>query len=163
EECIMSTGARITGLILLILTLLTPLLGWQLYRKALRDEHKQDAMANLLSATSSGDVKAAQSALALGADVNGAPNWGTKPLLHAADNGQTAMVSFLLAKGANIRATDPSHQTALIVAFQNNRWDTVNLLLDRGADANDQDSNQTPLLILAAERGRPGLAKRLVE
>lgn len=96
-----------------------------------------DADKALLGAIRGGNLKAAEQAIAQGANVN---DQGALPLYVAAQEGRFEMVKFLVEKGANINGVMAYGQVAtpFRVAIRNvNRsgsYDMVNYLLGLGAD-----------------------------
>jgi len=82
-----------------------------------------------------GDVNAARSFLAKGADVNTRYLGGLTPLHQAASRGNVEMMKFLLENGANINIISVG-MTPLDIAIYNRHTDAVLFLIQRGADVN---------------------------
>ena len=60
-----------------------------------------------------GDADAARDAIAAGADVNKAYNYGRTPLQRASANGHGSVVSVLIGAGADVNKVDNNGQTPL--------------------------------------------------
>jgi len=110
------------------------------------------------------DLKAAESLVRGGADVNATTRYGVPPLALAATNGNAAMVELLLKAGANPNATQAEGETVLMTAARTGVPAAVKSLLAHGADVNAKESwrGQTALMWAAAE-GHPEAVQLLLE
>lgn len=124
-----------------------------------------DANKTLLGAIRGGNVKAAEQAIAQGANVN---DQGALPLYVAAQEGRFEMVKFLVERGANINGVMAYGQvaTALRVAISNaNRsgsYDMVDYLLKFGADPAAGGIRSFSPLTAAVRTGRLDQVKKIV-
>ena len=92
----------------------------------------------LHQAAKRGDVNAAKTQFAEGANPNSIDAQGFPPIFYAASAGQTEMVELLLAKGAAVNYRGPSGQlpTALHMAAFHGHKEVVATLIAHGADVN---------------------------
>jgi uncharacterized protein len=86
-------------------------------------------------------------------------------LLAAAYGNHVAAARELIAKGADVNAKDGSEQSAYLIATSEVGDDPrlLELTLASGADVNAKDSYDGTALIRAAERGYPGIVRRLLD
>jgi uncharacterized protein len=112
-----------------------------------------DGTTPLHRAVHRGDVKAVDSLIRSGADVNAANRYGVPPLSLAATNGDAAVLELLLKAGANPNSTQSEGETALMTAARTGIPAAVKTLLAYGADVNAKESwrGQTALMWAAAE------------
>jgi uncharacterized protein len=112
-----------------------------------------DGTTPLHRAVHRNDVKAAETLIRAGADVNAANRYGVPPLSLAATNGNAALLELLLKSGANPNATQSEGETALMTAARTGIPAAVKALLAHGADVNAKESwrGQTALMWAAAE------------
>ncbi len=98
-------------------------------------------------------MKAVESLIRSGADVNAANRYGVPPLSLAATNGNAAVLELLLKAGANPDATQSEGETALMTAARTGMPAAVKTLLAHGADVNAKESwrGQSALMWAAAE------------
>ena len=91
-----------------------------------------DKNAQLIQALKNGNLRAVQTALANGADVNAKliTSTGTTALMLAAQDGHTEIVKLLLEKGADVNVKTTTGITALWMASQNGHTEVVKLLLE---------------------------------
>lgn len=180
----MSKRAKIVGLILILLILMLPILGWKLYQKADRDLHTRNAAFDLESAIQQGNLAQVKAKLDAGIPVDIKDESGQTPLMTAAMNGKPEIVTYLLSRGAKIDLTDtltPQERkqgqlspgqaggvgrTALCCAIQYDQWDTAKLLLTKGANVNIKDVNKRTALsyvmgTIANGRGTSGADKEV--
>ena len=101
----------------------------------------------LSDAAESGDIKAAEEAIAAGADIRtGDPNqYGDSPLHKAAKSGHTELVLLLIENGADVNAKDKWGVTPLHWAARKGRKEIAELLINKGADMNAKGYYGTPL------------------
>ena len=112
-----------------------------------------DGTTPLHRAVHRNDLKAAQSLIRSGADVNAVNRYGVPPLSLAATNGNAAMLELLLKAGAKPDAMQSEGETALMTAARTGIPAAVTTLLAHGADVNAKESwrGQTALMWAAAE------------
>ncbi|MGI8744618.1 MAG: ankyrin repeat domain-containing protein [Bryobacteraceae bacterium] len=125
---------------------------------ALADE----ASDKLFAAIRNSDLKAINSLLASGSDVNSRDKRGTTPVMYAAAYGSFDAMKLLIDKGAGVNAKSDFGVTALMWAV--NDLNKVRLLLDKGADVNAKSKmGRGPLLMAAKDdRGLP-VVKLLID
>ncbi|OIQ92587.1 phosphocholine transferase AnkX [mine drainage metagenome] len=98
-----------------------------------------------------GNLKAVDSLLAAGADVNAPDILGRTALHVAAFYNRKQIAALLLAHGADVKASDSEGLTPLHAAVLAANADIATLLLDKGADVNAvTDTGKTPLHLAAA-------------
>lgn len=99
------------------------------------------------------DLKAADTLIRSGADVNAVNRYGVPPLSLAATNGNANMLALLLKAGANPDAMQSEGETALMTAARTGVPAAVTTLLAHGADVNAKESwrGQSALMWAAAE------------
>lgn len=103
-------------------------------------------LRDLLTAARLGDVAGIGSALAAGADVNGAdPHLGQTALMRAAMFGQAETTAALLAAHARVDAAATDGRTALHWAAVGGSADVVRLLVKAGSAVNAVAVDETPL------------------
>jgi Ankyrin repeats (3 copies)/Ankyrin repeat len=107
------------------------------------------------------DPGAIRTALATGADPDGADTTGATPLMHAAAVGSLDAVRVLLDAGANVNAAAADGTTALMWATAD--AGKVSLLLARGADINATAKDGTTPLVAAAQRGAADVVRLLIQ
>ncbi|CUQ67498.1 ankyrin repeat domain-containing protein [Candidatus Nitrospira inopinata] len=107
----------------------------------------------LREAIVNGDSTQAAAALAQGAKVETADEFGMTPLLLAVKHGHRPTVELLLEKGADLSRARHDGLTPLFMAIREGRVDMVALLLEKGADVNVRGaiSSVTPLHVGAYE------------
>jgi uncharacterized protein len=112
-----------------------------------------DGTTALHRAVHRNDLKAADTLIRSGADVNAVNRYGVPPLSLAATNGNATMLELLLKAGANPDATQSEGETALMTAARTGIPAAVKTLLAHGADVNAKESwrGQTALMWAAAE------------
>lgn len=112
-----------------------------------------DGTTPLHRAVHRNDVKATDTLIRSGADVNAVNRYGVPPLSLAATNGNAAVLELLLKAGANANATQSEGETALMTAARTGVPAAVKTLLKYGADVNAKESwrGQTALMWAAAE------------
>jgi ankyrin repeat protein len=112
-----------------------------------------DGTTPLHRAVHRNDLKAVDTLIRAGADVNATNRYGVPPLSLAAMNGNAAILERLLKAGANANATQSEGETALMTAARSGVPEAVQVLLAHGADVNAKESwrGQTPLMWAAAE------------
>jgi ankyrin repeat protein len=112
-----------------------------------------DGTTALHRAVHRNDVKAAESLVRAGADVNATNRYGVPPLSLAATNGNAAIVELLLKAGANPNASQAEGETVLMTAARTGVAAAVKALVTHGADVNAKESwrGQTALMWAAAE------------
>jgi cytohesin len=103
-----------------------------------------------------------------GADLNRGNNQGMTALMVAAAASNTLAVEKLLALGADPAREDRDGLTPLIHAVQfgeddENSLKTLDLLLSAGSDAEKKDIGGATPLMHAALRGKPEIARRLLD
>jgi len=112
-----------------------------------------DGTTPLHRAVHRNDLKAAESLVRGGADVNASNRYGVPPLALAAVNGNAAMLELLLKAGANPNAAQSEGETVLMTAARTGVAAVVKTLLEHGADVNARETwrGQTALMWAAAE------------
>ncbi len=109
-----------------------------------------------------GDVKAAQSLIASGADVNAFDATGMTPLMIAASEGKTAIAELLIQAGADVKLAGQDGTTALMRAASANRIDILKLLMTKGADVNMKNTGGMTALMVAAFGGYSDAVRQLI-
>ncbi len=133
---------------------------------ATQSEKNSKLFDDLLSAIATGNLAAAKTAIAKGADVNGKDETGATPLMFATESGDTNLAAFLLEQGARRDTTYPSDgSTPLILAAQRGFEDLVKLLATKETlnMVSDNASGNISALSIAAQNGHTGIVKILVE
>ena len=116
----------------------------------------------LIEAVRRGDVKAVDSLLTQGADVNTRQGDGATALHWAAHQDDRALVERLLRAGADVGAANDLGVTPLLLACTNGSAPIVETLLAAGADPNaTAQGRETPLMV-ASWTGNAEVVKRLV-
>ena len=112
-----------------------------------------DGTTPLHHAVHRNDLKAAESLVRGGANVNATNRYGVPPLALAATNGNTAMLDLLLKAGANPNAAQSEGETILMTAARTGVASAVKTLIAHGADVNAKETwrGQTALMWAAAE------------
>jgi ankyrin repeat protein len=112
-----------------------------------------DGTTPLHRAVHRNDLKAAETLIRSGADVNAVNRYGVPPLSLAATNGNATMLELLLKGGANPDSTQSEGETALMTAARTGIPAAVKALLAHGADINAKEAwrGQTALMWAAAE------------
>ena len=108
-----------------------------------------------------GDADAARDAIAAGADVNKAYNYGRTPLQRASANGHESVVSVLIAAGADVNKAN-NGETPLHGASRNHcHASVVTALAEAGADVHKKDVAGNSPLDMLSRRGLGELAESL--
>ena len=112
-----------------------------------------DGTTPLHRAVHRNDLKATESLVRSGADVNAANRYGVPPLALAATNGNAPILELLLKAGANPNAMQAEGETVLMTAARTGIAAAVKTLLAHGADVNAKESwrGQNALMWAAAE------------
>lgn len=117
----------------------------------------------LILASRRGDLKAVQTLLAGGADVNAANEKGFTSLMAASQEGHVEVIKALSAnKKLDLEAMNWNMDTALMLAVQNNQLEAVKALLAIGAQPNYAKAGMT-VLIAASYKGNPDIVRALLE
>ncbi|KAJ5668101.1 uncharacterized protein N7477_006671 [Penicillium maclennaniae] len=102
--------------------------------------------SSLMEVVDIGDIEAARTLLANGANPNGNDKVpGMRPLIIAAQRGWTSMVELLLSNRAATEVLDSLGCSALYCATIENHVEVVRLLLSHGANANKQAGGSSAL------------------
>lgn len=111
-----------------------------------------DGTTALIWAAHVNDLKAAETLIRGGANVNAANLYGVTALSEAAGNGNAALIAKLLAAGADANAASPEGETALMLSARSGSVDAVRVLLEHGANVNAKEGwkGQTALMWAAA-------------
>ncbi|HLM62156.1 MAG TPA: ankyrin repeat domain-containing protein [Pyrinomonadaceae bacterium] len=117
----------------------------------------------LLKAASEGDSELLKLALAEGADIDAANDFGSSALICAATKGHLEIIRLLLANGANINHRSQYEISALQQAVSWQHFEAVQTLLDYGADVNERGNVGTTPLMIAAARGNMMITRLLLE
>jgi len=124
---------------------------------------------DLIEAIENGNLKAAQSALRNGADVNkvGERDSFRTPLMIAADEGKENLAKLLVEYGADVNAKDLGGDTALMWAANGGHLNVVEFLVEHGANVNAASPHYanagSTALIYASERGHVTMVKYLIK
>jgi ankyrin repeat protein len=102
-----------------------------------------DAGRALRDAIVSGDLKAVQTLVEKGADVNAAVDEAT-PLMNAAYYGHTGILRFLLEKGADANQRNSQDWSPLMAAAKGGSADAVKLLIEKGANVRARKTEIDP-------------------
>jgi ankyrin repeat protein len=86
------------------------------------------------AAVKAGDVKALDTLVDAGADVDARDEHGQTALMIAAREGHTPIVRLLVSRGAGLNHTAKFNLSALMLAVLNGRDAIVGVLVDAGAD-----------------------------
>jgi ankyrin repeat protein len=173
---------KITGLVLLAVTLTASAFG--VTRAALADaaEHRDKAAIRTLLQTGA-DVNAAQvdgttalhwaayhddvETVALlvraGANVNAVNRYGVPPLAQACTNGNAVIVNRLLEAGADANATMKGGESVLMLAARSGDLETVKVLLARGANPQSRERLGQTALMWAAAEGHTAIVRALID
>src|SRR5262249_575678 len=120
--------------------------------------HAADAKEALWAAARTGDVKALESLLEKGADVNATNEIGISALWLAASKGHLEAVKVLIKHKADVNVRDGIwYQTPLSQAARRGLLEMTKVLLDAGAEGADE------LLAGAAGRGQVGIVPLFLE
>jgi ankyrin repeat protein len=122
-----------------------------------------DGTTALHDAVRQGDLKAVETLLTRGADVNATTRYGITPIGLAALGGNVTILRRLIDAGAKPDTATPGGETALMTAARTGNVEAVTLLLDRGANVNAKDvvRSQTALMWAVTE-GHAAIVKLLV-
>ncbi len=121
------------------------------------------AGTSLVEVTKTGDVKAAQTLLKSGSDINQTSADGTTALAHASHRNDLPMVDLLLQAGADVNIANDLGATALYLAAASADEGLIKKLLDAGANPNaGLLSGETPLMA-ATNRGKMATVKLLLD
>jgi ankyrin repeat protein len=124
---------------------------------------------DLIEAIENGNLKAAQSALRNGADVNkvGLSDSFRTPLMIAAAEGKENLAKLLVEYGADVNAKDLYGDTALMWAVHGGHLNVVEFLVEHGANVNAAATYITnagsTALIYASEKGHVNVVKYLIK
>lgn len=124
---------------------------------------------DLMKAIENGNLKAAQSALRNGADVNemGRESPYRTPLMIAADEGKENLAKLLVEYGADVNAKDIVGDTALMWAANGGHLNVVEFLVEHGANVNAAATGHicagSTALIYASEKGHVNVVKYLIK
>ena len=124
---------------------------------------------DLIEAIENGNLKAAQSALRNGADVNkvGRSDSFRTPLMIAAAEGKENLAKLLVEYGADVNAIDVGGDTALMWAANGGHLNVVEFLVEHGANVNTAATHYTnagsTALIYASEKGHVNVVKYLIQ
>jgi len=124
---------------------------------------------DLIEAIENGNLKAAQSALRNGADVNkmGYESPNRTPLMIAAEEGKENLVKLLVEYGADVNAKDHYGDTALMLAANAGHLNVVEFLVEHGANVNAVAAGYiyagSTALIYASEKGQVNVVKYLIK
>ena len=123
----------------------------------------------LIEAIENGNLKAAQSALRNGAEVNkmGCESPNRTPLMIAAYEGKANLAKLLVEYGADVNAKDHLGDTALMWAANSGHLNVVEFLVEHGANVNAAAIGPiyagSTALIYASERGHVKVVKFLIK
>ena len=124
---------------------------------------------DLIEAIENGNLKAAQSALRNGADVNkmGCESPYRTPLMIAAEEGKENLAKLLVEYGADVNAVDHYGDTALMWAANDGHLNVVEFLVEHGANVNAAATGLIyagfTALIYASEKGYVNMVKYLIK
>jgi hypothetical protein len=122
-----------------------------------------DNSAALVTAATKGDVAAAKSLLAGGADSNSHDANGYSALNWAARNGHLDIARLLIDQGADVNAhANPRRWTPLMNAAGMGHDDIAKLLVSRGANVNVLDATGAQALLWARTQARSSLMTYLL-
>ena len=121
-----------------------------------------------------GDLKAAESLLDAGADVDSDVKWGMTPLMFASAEGHMDLMRLFLERGADVNKCDPHNRNALLysVAYEykeNSPAEAeahrgrVELLIGHNADPLSKDGEGKNAVSIAALNGHAALVRFLAE
>jgi ankyrin repeat protein len=99
------------------------------------------------------DVKAVESMIRAGADVNGFDETHMTPLMIAASEGRTAVAKLLIAAKADVNLAGDDGATPLMRAASADRRETMQLLIANGANVNAKSAGGMTALMTAAFGG----------
>ncbi|MEZ6060565.1 MAG: ankyrin repeat domain-containing protein [Planctomycetaceae bacterium] len=119
------------------------------------------ATETLLRCCRSGDVQAAQSALADGADCNAADKQGQRAISVAIESGHEQVVELLLDAGVDPLGSGTNGP--LFTAVSSGQPSCVGLLVQYGADPNSAGNRGVPPLEVAIRKGDVQSAEALIE
>ncbi|WPR64631.1 ankyrin repeat domain-containing protein [Glutamicibacter protophormiae] len=112
-----------------------------------------DQTAALQTAVDSGNLAAAQAAVAAGADANARFADQTPLLVRAVKNEDTSMAALLVKAGADVNAKDPIQDSAFLYAGAEGLDEILELAIAHGADVASTNRYGGTALIPAAEHG----------
>jgi ankyrin repeat protein len=92
--------------------------------------------AALFAAAQTGDLVAANAAVAAGADVNAANPYNVTPLLEATGQGHVELARFLVTRGAEIDYTGMAEGSPLMLAAFIGQLELLQAFLEAGANVN---------------------------
>jgi Ankyrin repeats (3 copies)/Ankyrin repeats (many copies) len=122
-----------------------------------------DNSAALVTAATKGDIAAAKSLLAAGADSNSHDTDGYSALNWAAYHGHLDIAKLLIDQGADVNAHgNPKRWTPLMNAAGMGHDDVAKLLVSRGADVNVLDATGAQALLWARAKARSSLMSYLL-
>ncbi|RBM01154.1 hypothetical protein C1H84_10250 [Glutamicibacter soli] len=122
-----------------------------------------DQTAALQTAVDSGNLAAAQAAIASGADANARFADQTPLLVRAVKNEDTSMAAVLVKAGADVNAKDPIQDSAFLYAGAEGLDEILELAIAHGADVACTNRYGGTALIPAAEHGHTETIKILLE
>src|SRR5436190_6838814 len=157
-----SRVAAVTGLLLILASIMPPWVSMRASRKA---ELRETRNNELIAAASDGDVTAVRRLLDEGAEVEAGDNAGWTSIIQAARSGHNEVVRLLLEHGANPNVVEHGNQdmTPLHWAATSNNIDCVKTLLEHGADLNATTTSGYTPLMLAADTGTSQLTQLLLD
>lgn len=117
----------------------------------------------LMLAAMGGHVRACETLIEAGADVNARDASGQTVLMYAAGWGGSDVVRALLAAGAREDARGTDDWTPLMIAAARGSIDSLEQLIQAGADVRARNRWQQTALMLAAQSGNEDKVRRLLE
>src|SRR5208337_803068 len=121
---------------------------------------------DFFEAVKRGDLPAAESSIANGADVNAKDEDGRTALIIASGlvsrNGCKEVIQALLATGADVNAKTNDGLTALMAASVKGHKEIVQALLDKGADVNAKRNDGVTALMLSSVEGHKEIVQALL-
>ena len=120
-------------------------------------------LADLIAASTFGNINGIRRAINGGVDVNGAVEFGTTALIEAANSGQVDCIKELLLQGANINAKNAAGDTALITATIRRHVRCMEYLIANGSNIDAKNNiGWTALMYSTCVHG-PDCFKLLLE
>lgn len=122
----------------------------------------EDQTAALQAAVDSGNLAAAQAAIAAGADANARYADRTPLLVRAVKNEDASLAAALIEAGADVNAKDPIEDSAFLYAGAEGLDDILELTIAHGADVSRTNRYGGTALIPASEHGHTETIKILL-